>query len=326
HSAASLEMQELGAQKIAMYPTLITSVMMPRAAAEVQIDPGLLPALSHCHLEELNLDWCTAVPATVWQKLGHGVDFQQLTRASFVECFNHESKGAEGAGGLLSALRACRNLQELNMRGCSEVPAAAWQLLATASWEQLRKANFSRCFNRSSKGAEGAAGLLAALSRCQQLQELILSHCEHISVTAWQLLEKGVGWEKLEKVSVYESFGGGDCKGAEGAATLLKVLGSCPELQVLDMDDCNQIPATAWRQLESAKWTKLRDVRLHECFNADAKGTDGVAELFTALARCPELKEAANALLGVVVWGLPIVSIVVPVFGLTNFRVPVCFS
>ena len=41
-----------------------------------------------------------------------------------------------------------------------------------------------------------------------------------------------------------------------------------------------------------------------------------MAELFTALARCPELKEAANALLGVVVWGLPIVSIVVPVFGL----------
>ena len=36
--------------------------------------------------QELNLDWCTAVPATVWQKLGHGVDFQQLTRASFVEC------------------------------------------------------------------------------------------------------------------------------------------------------------------------------------------------------------------------------------------------
>jgi len=289
-SAASLELQELGAQKIAMYPTLITSVMMPRAAAEVQQDPRLLPALGHCQLEELNLDWCTDVPASVWQELGQRADFQLLTRASFVECFNHESEGAEGASGLLSALRACRNLQELNMAGCYEVPAASWQLLATASWEQLRKAKFSRCFDRSSKGAEGAAGLLSALSRCQQLQELFLCQCEQIPATAWQQLETGAGWEKLKKVSVSECFGG-DCKGTEGAAALLKVLACCPELQVLDMDECSQIPATAWRQLEGAKWKKLTDMRLQRCFRRDAQGTDGMAELFTALARCPELKQ-----------------------------------
>ena len=29
------------------------------------------------------------------------------------------------------------------MRDCSQVPAAAWQLLATARWEQLRKADFT---------------------------------------------------------------------------------------------------------------------------------------------------------------------------------------
>ena len=32
--------------------------------------------------------------------------------------------------------------QELGMRECYKVPAAAWQLLATARWEQLRKADF----------------------------------------------------------------------------------------------------------------------------------------------------------------------------------------
>jgi len=39
------------------------------------------------------------------------------------------------------------------MWSCSQVPAAAWQLLATARWEQLRKANFAR------RLGEGAAVL-----------------------------------------------------------------------------------------------------------------------------------------------------------------------
>eukprot|EP00439_Symbiodinium_sp_Y106_P087425 s8_g52.t1 len=111
--------------------------------------------------------------------------------------------------------------------------------------------------------------------------ELFLCQCEQIPATAWQQLETGAGWEKLKKVSVSECFGG-DCKGTEGAAALLKVL---------DMDECSQIPATAWRQLEGAKWKKLTDMRLQRCFRRDAQGTDGMAELFTALARCPELKQ-----------------------------------
>ncbi|CAE7232288.1 unnamed protein product, partial [Symbiodinium sp. CCMP2456] len=121
--------------------------------------------------EELILDLCRDVPAAVWQQLGEAPGaFQKLRKASFRSCFNERSKGAEGAGGLLFALSRCQLLQELNMRDCSQVPAAAWQLLATARWEQLRKADFTLCFNQRSKGVEGAEGLLLALSRCRQLQ------------------------------------------------------------------------------------------------------------------------------------------------------------
>ena len=41
------------------------------------------------------------------------------------------------------------------MRECSKVPAAAWQLLATARWEQLRKADFyQRLGGRLFKGGD----------------------------------------------------------------------------------------------------------------------------------------------------------------------------
>ena len=82
------------------------------------------------------------------------------------------------------------------MKRCFAVPAAAWQLLATARWEQLRKAKFDsrlgrrwlykassfrdpprpRCFDNNSEGAEGAGGLLSALSRCQHLQDARSAH------------------------------------------------------------------------------------------------------------------------------------------------------
>ena len=41
-----------------------------------------------------------------------------------------------------------RKLQELDMRCCDGVSAAAWQRLATARWEKLRKAKFERHLGR----------------------------------------------------------------------------------------------------------------------------------------------------------------------------------
>ncbi|CAE7767203.1 unnamed protein product [Symbiodinium necroappetens] len=166
-----MELQEPGAKQLPMYPAFITSVVMPEAPAAVQGDLGLVPALARSDVEELNLDRCRDVPAAVWQQLGQaqGEAFQKL------RCFDKFSKGGEGAAALLLALKQSTGDpalgQELGMEGCYKVPAAAWQLLATARWEQLRKADFSECFDEDCKEPEGAAGLLSALARCRQLQD-----------------------------------------------------------------------------------------------------------------------------------------------------------
>ena len=81
--------------------------------------------------------------------------------------------------------------QELNMNRCKGVPAAVWQKLGGQGdvFQKLRKASFAerlgeqtalrvspcrvlfsaRCFEER---AEGVEGLLLALSRCQQLQDV----------------------------------------------------------------------------------------------------------------------------------------------------------
>ncbi|CAE7221218.1 unnamed protein product, partial [Symbiodinium necroappetens] len=259
--ASSMELQEPGARQLPMYPAFVTSVVMLAAPAAVQGDLGLLPALARSDVEELNLDLCRDVPAAVWQQLGQaqGEAFQKLRKASFKACFDERSKGVEGAAALLLALSRCQLLQELGMAECDKVPAAAWQLLATARfWEQLRKADFSWCFFHGSTGAEGAAGLLSALARCRQLQELLMGYCDGIPAAAWQQLE-GAQWPKLTKVDFNGCFGE-KSKGAEGAAGLLTALARCPELKDLSMVHCSQIPAAAWQQLEGARWSKLTTV------------------------------------------------------------------
>ncbi|CAE7506792.1 unnamed protein product [Symbiodinium necroappetens] len=211
---------------------------------------------------------------------------------SFARCFSIYSKGAEGAAGLLLALGRCQLLQELGMKVCSQIPAAAWQLLATARWEQLRKADFSRCFDEDSEGGEGAAVLLSALARCRQLQELGMYGCDQIPAAAWQQLE-GATWSKLTKVNFQGCFDK-ESKGAGGAAGLLAALARCTELQELGMYDCSQIPAAAWQQLEGAHWPKLTKANFYRCFGENSKGADGAAGLLTALARCAELKDASS--------------------------------
>ncbi|CAE7678881.1 unnamed protein product [Symbiodinium necroappetens] len=310
--------QEPGAKQLPMYPAFITSVVMPEAPAAVQGDFGLLPALARSDVEELNLDRCRDVPAAAWQQLGQaqGEAFQKLRKASFAWCFDRDPKGTEGAAGLLLALSRCQQLQELGMAGCSKVPAAAWQLLATARWEQLRKADFSECFGFLSKGGEGAAGLLSALARCRQLQELLMRACDQIPASAWQQLE-GAHWPKLTYVSFYGCFGS-DSKCIEAAAGLLALLGRCSELQVLILEKCDHIPAAAWQQLEGAQWPKLTKVDFHRwqapsrctggrqqaisvgsfdvlrdrCFGKYSKGMEASAILLSVLGRCPELQDA----------------------------------
>eukprot|EP00439_Symbiodinium_sp_Y106_P031956 s7518_g3.t2 len=53
--------------------------------------------------------------------------------------------------------------ESLQLRG---VP---WELLSGADWPQLKKADFAQCFR---KNGEGTEGLLGALARCRELEEL----------------------------------------------------------------------------------------------------------------------------------------------------------
>ena len=55
-----------------------------------------------------------------------------------------------------------------------------------------------RCFNISTKGADGAAGLLQVLSQSTQLENLDLSYCRKIPTGAWQKLHSAK-WLNLKK-------------------------------------------------------------------------------------------------------------------------------
>ena len=60
-------------------------------------------------------------------------------------CFNHDTKGADGAPDLLQALSHSPLLEELNFSHCFKIPAAAWQKVRSAKWLNLKKADFRRC-------------------------------------------------------------------------------------------------------------------------------------------------------------------------------------
>ncbi|CAE7943669.1 unnamed protein product [Symbiodinium necroappetens] len=70
--------------------------------------------------------------------------------------------------------------------------------------------------------------------------------------------------QKHSKGFSLRCFGGGS-RGIEAAAGLLAFLGRCPELQVLSLGRCDQIPAAAWQQLEGAQWPKLTKVDFGRC-------------------------------------------------------------
>ncbi|CAE7765797.1 unnamed protein product [Symbiodinium sp. CCMP2592] len=195
-------------------------------------------------------------------------------------------------GNLLPALAHCPGVEELILNWCEDIPAAVWEKLGGQgeAFQQLRKASFRGCFRDNSKGAEGAGGLLSALSRCQHLQDLDMRGCVGIPAAAWQQLVADAKWPKLACVNLDWCFGS-ESKGIEAAAGLLAFLGRCPELKELSFYDCNQIWAAAWQQLEKATWQKLAKVNFDGCFGEDSRGADCAAGLLAALARCPDLKD-----------------------------------
>ncbi|CAE7261595.1 unnamed protein product [Symbiodinium natans] len=235
--------------------------------------------------EELHMPFCSQVPAEAWRQL-EAARWEKLRAADFSWCFQTDSQGAAGAAFLLAALARCSELQELNMDKCTHVPAEAWRQLEAARWEKLTKADFEGCFQTDSQGA-GAAFLLAALARCSELEELNMQYCYEVPAEAWRQLE-AARWEKLTKANFDRCFEDGS-QDAAGAAFLLAALARCSELQELNMN-CTHVPAEAWRQLEDARWEKLRRADFFGCFSL-SEFAEGAAGLLAALARCSELEE-----------------------------------
>ena len=56
-----------------------------------------------------------------------------------------------------------------------------------------------------------------------------------------------------------------DTKGADGAADLLEALSQSTQLEELDFNGCNQIPAAAWQKVRSAKWLNLKKANFARC-------------------------------------------------------------
>ena len=60
-----------------------------------------------------------------------------------------------------------------------------------------------RCFDIDTKGADGAADLLQALSQSTQLEELVFAGCSQIPAAAWQKV-RDAKWLNLKKANFSE--------------------------------------------------------------------------------------------------------------------------
>ena len=75
--------------------------------------------------------------------------------------------------------------------------------LSQRVFDRLILTKHCRCFNKDTKGAEGAADLLEALSQWTQLEELIFGFCYQIPALAWQKV-RSAKWLNLKKANFYQ--------------------------------------------------------------------------------------------------------------------------
>ena len=68
--------------------------------------------------------------------------FDRLFLTKHSRCFDTDTKGAEGAADLFEALSQSTQLENLDLRFCNQIPAAAWQKVRSAKWLHLKTANF----------------------------------------------------------------------------------------------------------------------------------------------------------------------------------------
>ncbi|CAK9037672.1 unnamed protein product [Durusdinium trenchii] len=275
-------------------PRIFRSVRIPRAFSghdrTVPFEASsLLAALAQsAALEDLNLSDCNQIPSDAWEAL-QTANWSNLKKASFEQCFDDNTKGAEGAKHLLKALAQSAALEDLELSFCDQIPTDAWEILQTANWSNLRKVSFEMCFYERTKGAEGAKHLIKALAQSAVLEDLNLSRCSEIPSDAWEALQTA-NWSNLKKASFEQCFDD-NTKGAEGAKHLLKALAQSAALEDLELSFCDQIPTDAWEILQTANWSNLRKASFEQCFDDNTKGAEGAKHLLKALAQSAALEE-----------------------------------
>ena len=70
--------------------------------------------------------------------------------------------------------------------------------LSQRVFDRLILTRHCRCFDTDTKGADGAADLLEALSQSTQLEELNFNECSQIPAAAWQKV-RSAKWLNLKK-------------------------------------------------------------------------------------------------------------------------------
>ena len=79
---------------------------------------------------------------------------------------------------------------------------------------------YCRCFSTKTKGADGAADLLEALSHSTQLEELVFRECSQIPAAAWQKV-RCAKWLNLKKADFEQCLAE---RNVGGFSRLLRVL------------------------------------------------------------------------------------------------------
>ena len=162
----------------------------------------LLEALSHSPLlEELDLAYCSQIPAGAWQKV-RSAKWLHLKAANFRLCLAERNGWRMMLKVFFSAARICLCLKLFEFRSIVRMMKLSYELELT--WMGLRWIGYPhlsssqclfdrlfltkhcRCFDEDTKDADGAADLLEALSHSPLLEELDFTGCNQIPAGAWQ--------------------------------------------------------------------------------------------------------------------------------------------
>ncbi|CAK9072387.1 unnamed protein product [Durusdinium trenchii] len=212
-------------QRLANESTYITySAIKAELSCPGEVPPAVLASLPSTLRLDPNASWVHEKEKEA-QALPDGL---ALVRGLQMEAATMVAIGEGRTGQLFSILAqdheledpSARWVQELNLSGCTEIPAEAWQQLGKANWMKLRKANFLQCFQSGSKGASGAVVVLTALAQCHELKdEPGSSWAKPIGRSSEKPILSGAS-SKVPRVPVAPSFLHRDsCGGLATAAT-----------------------------------------------------------------------------------------------------------